>query len=272
MAIIQPNLLTSKSFFDTEWLAASVNPKVIFEDKECIQVDDNVSYQFVQNKNAVFLKADTEYLISFLCKIPLVPGISVKTSYGTDMSRMYFLDIVYAPKVIQTTYSLTYDKWIKCSTIVVPVRDMTINLNFGIKTYAKRTVAYMCNPYVGLNTPDIEENPPKPPSVETGTTREVMYEILHKFCDNVYFQPPPSLQMTYPCIRYSQKDVNTRYADDKKHTDHILYELVVIDYDPDRKLASKLYENLRYTTYDRDYIADNMYHTLLTTYKQRRNE
>ena len=52
---------------------------------------------------------------------------------------------------------------------------------------------------------------------------------------NVYYQPPESLKMEYPAIRYSKSNINSRYADDIKYSNFTLYEIVVIDKRPDIK-------------------------------------
>ena len=35
---------------------------------------------------------------------------------------------------------------------------------------------------------------------------------------NVYFQPPESLRMNYPCIRYTRSSGETTFADNKPYT------------------------------------------------------
>ena len=39
--------------------------------------------------------------------------------------------------------------------------------------------------------------------------------LLRQLCDNVYFQPPTSLQMKYPAIKYSIDDLGNTFADDQ---------------------------------------------------------
>ena len=35
---------------------------------------------------------------------------------------------------------------------------------------------------------------------------------------HVYYQPPASLKMEYPAIRYSKSNINSRHADDIKYS------------------------------------------------------
>ena len=38
-------------------------------------------------------------------------------------------------------------------------------------------------------------------------------EILRSLAPNVYFQPPETIKIKYPCIIYSLDDYDTRFAD-----------------------------------------------------------
>lgn len=82
---------------------------------------------------------------------------------------------------------------------------------------------------------------------------------------NVYYQPPASLKMKYPAIKYSKKDVEARHADNMKYLKLNSYELIVIDYKPDNPVIEKLLE-LPYCSYDRPYTSDNLNHDVLTLY------
>lgn len=94
---------------------------------------------------------------------------------------------------------------------------------------------------------------------------------LHeKLCEllgskNVYYQPPSSLKMEYPAIRYSKTRTSPTHADNKKYLLHDVYELTVIDRRADNPVIKKLLE-LQYCSHDRHYIADNLHHDILTLY------
>lgn len=83
--------------------------------------------------------------------------------------------------------------------------------------------------------------------------------------ENVYYQPPESVKMQYPAIRYSRKDIESEYANDTKYLNHNKYELIVIDRKPDNEVIDKLLQ-LPYCSYDRPYVADNLNHDVLTLY------
>lgn len=82
---------------------------------------------------------------------------------------------------------------------------------------------------------------------------------------NVYYQPPESIKMQYPAIRYSKKNIQSVYANNSKYLMRDCYELIVISRKPDDPVIKKLLA-LPYCSYDRPYVADNLYHDVLTIY------
>lgn len=82
---------------------------------------------------------------------------------------------------------------------------------------------------------------------------------------NVYYQPPESIKMSYPAIKYSKSDVDVRFADDSIYFQKRRYELIVISRKPDEPVIDKLLA-LRYCSYDRHYVSDNLNHDVLTLY------
>lgn len=82
---------------------------------------------------------------------------------------------------------------------------------------------------------------------------------------NVYYKPPESIKMQYPAIRYSKKKIESVHANDSKYLMRDCYDLIVISRTPDHPVIKKLLE-LPYCSYDRPYVADNLYHDVLTIY------
>ena len=82
---------------------------------------------------------------------------------------------------------------------------------------------------------------------------------------NVYYTPPESIKMQYPAIRYSKKKIESVHADDSKYLMRDCYELIVISRTPDHPVIKQLLA-LPYCGYDRPYVADNLYHDVLTIY------
>ena len=94
-----------------------------------------------------------------------------------------------------------------------------------------------------------------------------LQSMLEELLDsrNVYYQPPESTKMKYDAIKYSKKTIVSTYANDAKYSMMDCYELIVIATRPDHPVIKKLLM-LPYCSYDRRYIADGLYHDVLTLY------
>lgn len=82
----------------------------------------------------------------------------------------------------------------------------------------------------------------------------------------VYFQPPTGKLMEYPCLRYNREDARLAKADNLTYRFTQRYTLTVITRDPDSPTAEYLVKNFPMCSIDRNYTADNLYHTVLTLY------
>lgn len=82
---------------------------------------------------------------------------------------------------------------------------------------------------------------------------------------NVYFQPPASVKMQYPCIRYELADIHTTHADNRLYTAKRRYTVTVIDKDPDSQIPFALIE-FPLCSFDRHYVADNLHHWVFGIY------
>ncbi len=82
---------------------------------------------------------------------------------------------------------------------------------------------------------------------------------------NVYYQPPPSVQMRYPAIRYVKSNIDSRYANNAKYINKTLYDVIVIDQKPDNPVIQEIL-NLPNSAYDRWYSADNLNHDVIKLY------
>lgn len=89
--------------------------------------------------------------------------------------------------------------------------------------------------------------------------------ILKDICPNVYFSPPPNLQMKYPAIRYSRKDIQETHADDISYQQWPAYELIFISSNPDESILDEILR-LPMASYDRHYSQDNLSHDVFTIY------
>lgn len=84
---------------------------------------------------------------------------------------------------------------------------------------------------------------------------------------NVYFQPPASVSMQYPAIRYEFKDMRTKSANNS--ATYIVrpgYDCVLIIREPDTEYLQKILQ-LPYCRFDRYYRADNLHHYKFVIYQ-----
>jgi len=82
---------------------------------------------------------------------------------------------------------------------------------------------------------------------------------------NVYFQPPPTVEMKYPCIVYNLDNMDTRFADNYPYKLEKRYVLTIIDKDPDSLIPDRI-ALLQKCTFDRHFVTDNLNHNIFTIY------
>lgn len=80
---------------------------------------------------------------------------------------------------------------------------------------------------------------------------------------NVYYQPPNNFKMNYPAIKYSLNMLGSKNANNEKYFRTKEYVLTIMDKNPDSNIPMKLLK-LPYTTFDRQYVVDGLYHTIIT--------
>lgn len=90
---------------------------------------------------------------------------------------------------------------------------------------------------------------------------EILCETLGS--RNVYFQPPASVRMQYPAIRYSRYDIENSPADNIPYKQDRFYQITVIDRDPDSVVVDKIAQ-LPMCVFDRHYASDDLNHDVFT--------
>jgi len=81
--------------------------------------------------------------------------------------------------------------------------------------------------------------------------------------DKVYFQPPASLTLTYPCIVYKRSGIKSLFGDNIPYSLSNEYMLTVIYKDPDSDTVDKVAQ-LPKCKLDRTFTNDNLYHAVFT--------
>lgn len=78
--------------------------------------------------------------------------------------------------------------------------------------------------------------------------------------DNVYFQPPASVQLSYPCVIYSIGSGDAKYANNQLYNYTNKYELLFIFKRPTIDVIEKVMRELPKCRIDRVYVTDNLNH------------
>jgi hypothetical protein len=82
---------------------------------------------------------------------------------------------------------------------------------------------------------------------------------------NVYFQPPPTVKMQYPCIVYKRDMAESKFADNVPYDTTWRYQVTVIDQNPDSIFPDKiLLEPL--TSFSRHFTVNGLNHDVFILY------
>lgn len=95
--------------------------------------------------------------------------------------------------------------------------------------------------------------------------RTGLHSILTSICPHVYFNPPETLKMEYPCIVYKLASIENRHADNIKYKTDISYDLTYISKTSDMYTALAI-SMLRYCRSGKPYVVDNLHHYPFTVY------
>lgn len=89
--------------------------------------------------------------------------------------------------------------------------------------------------------------------------------VFRSLCPNVYYQPPESMKLKYPCIIYSMNTIKTQKADNRSYTMEVAYSVRYVTLDPDDPVIFKIAE-LKYCSSGNHYAKDNLHHYPYTIY------
>lgn len=82
---------------------------------------------------------------------------------------------------------------------------------------------------------------------------------------NVYYQPPESIKMEYPAIKFKKTKIDKKSADNSAYKLTNCYELIVISKRPDHPVIEKILQ-LPMCSQSTHYVADNLNHDVFTLY------
>lgn len=105
-------------------------------------------------------------------------------------------------------------------------------------------------------------------------SRLELHEILARILDvtepdgdrHTYYNPPTSVMMKLPAIRYSINQIKPIFANNAIYSTNPSYEVTLIDDNPDSKYVDKILR-IPYCSFDRHYIANNLNHFVFTIHK-----
>lgn len=81
----------------------------------------------------------------------------------------------------------------------------------------------------------------------------------------VYFQPPESVKLIYPCIVYELSNEQFSHADNSLYSKRKRYSITIIDKNPDSSIPDGI-EKFKYCSFNRFFVSDNLNHFVYTIY------
>ena len=97
-------------------------------------------------------------------------------------------------------------------------------------------------------------------------SRLELQTLLKTIVPNVYFQPPESVKLKYPCIVYSLDRIHPSFADDKVYRKTRSYQLILIHSNPDNTEMDAIADLPRCRMDRAPYQSNNLYHYAFTLY------
>lgn len=92
-------------------------------------------------------------------------------------------------------------------------------------------------------------------------SRQELHRILEAIpgITKVYFQPPESIKLEYPCIVYKLSEINTQHADNSAYFNKKAYDVQLISREPNFQIVDALNE-LPYCRMARYFSSNNLNH------------
>lgn len=84
--------------------------------------------------------------------------------------------------------------------------------------------------------------------------------------NNVFFQPPETLKLTYPCIVYARNPKAIKRADDRAYTIVNSYSLTLIQKSPKDDYVDDLLIAFPMIEHDQHFVTENLNHDIFTLF------
>ena len=91
--------------------------------------------------------------------------------------------------------------------------------------------------------------------------------LHHKLVDilgseNVYYNPPESQKLNFPCIVYNLSYIEQIHADNIKYIDYTTYKITVVSKNPDHPAIRSILD-IPMTKFSANYVKNGFYHCVL---------
>lgn len=83
---------------------------------------------------------------------------------------------------------------------------------------------------------------------------------------HVYYQPPPTIKMSYPAIVYKRHNITKKMADNSVYDYVDCYQVTLITKDPDDSTVYDILNGFKNCSFDTHYLADNLNHESIILY------
>lgn len=93
-----------------------------------------------------------------------------------------------------------------------------------------------------------------------------LHPKLQEICQNVYYEPPANVSLSYPAIIYSRDSDDSRYADDSTYIQCIRYTVNIITCSACDTYIEEMKAKFPYVRFDRHYTHDNLHHNVFTLF------
>lgn len=89
--------------------------------------------------------------------------------------------------------------------------------------------------------------------------------LLEQITPNVYYQPPETIKMKYPCIVYNIQNGDTQFADNQPYIFVKRYQITIIDSNPDSPIVDEV-AKLKRCLFERTFRSNNLNHFIFNIY------
>jgi hypothetical protein len=99
------------------------------------------------------------------------------------------------------------------------------------------------------------------------SARQLMHDILILLLgsNNVYFQPPPNVELVYPCFVYKYGSPIVNHADNLPYRIEVQFEVTLITDDPDTPLVTTLLQRAK-TSLKNSFNSSGLIHFVFTIF------